>query len=78
MADVNHEPEVGSEEYDNALAEYNKVAHKINRLTDFNALSIGEQLDNLWHDIDEGKLDKTGKFYTSIKSIKDKYPKPGT
>tara|TARA_B000000557_G_scaffold74031_1_gene58887 strand:- start:811 stop:1044 length:234 start_codon:yes stop_codon:yes gene_type:complete len=71
-----NEPEEGSAEYNAALEEYKKVAHKINRLTDFNALSIGEQLDNLWHDIDEGKLDKTGKFYTSIKVIKDKYPKP--
>ena len=59
-----HEPEEGSAEYNAALEEYKKVAHKINRLTDYNALSIGEQLDNLWHDIDEGKLDKTGKFYT--------------
>ena len=71
-----HEPEEGSAEYNAALEEYKKVAHKINRLTDYNALSIGEQLDNLWHDIDDGILDKTGKFYTSIKVIKDKYPKP--
>ena len=49
-----HEPEEGSAEYNAALEEYKKVAHKINRLTDYNALSIGEQLDNLWHDIDEG------------------------
>ena len=71
-----HEPEEGSAEYNAALEEYKKVAHKINRLTDYNALSIGEQLDNLWHDIDEGKLDKTAKFYTSINVIKDKYPTP--
>ena len=37
--------------------------------------SIGDQLDNLWHDIDEGKLDKTGSFYTSIKTIKDRWSK---
>ena len=36
---------------------------------------IGEQLDKLWHDIDEGKLDKTGSFYTSIKTIKDRWSK---
>ena len=36
---------------------------------------IGEQLDKLWHDIDEGKLDKTGSFYTHVKSIKDGDPK---
>lgn len=37
--------------------------------------SISTQLDNLWHDIDNGTLDKTGKFYTSNKYIKDKYKK---
>ena len=37
---------------------------------------IGEQLDKLWHDIDEGKLDKTGEFYKYIKSVKDTFPKP--
>jgi len=37
---------------------------------------IGEQLDKLWHDIDEGKLNKTGSFYTSIKTIKDRWSKP--
>jgi hypothetical protein len=36
---------------------------------------LGEQLDKLWHDIDEGKLDKTGSFYTHVKSVKDADPK---
>ena len=27
-------------------------------------------------DYDEGKLDKTGTFYTASKAVKDKYPKP--
>lgn len=30
-----------------------------------------DQLDQLWHDIDEGKLDKTGSWYTAIKAVKD-------
>jgi hypothetical protein len=38
--------------------------------------AIAEQLDKLWHDIDNGTLDKTGSFYTSIKTIKDKWSKP--
>ena len=38
--------------------------------------SLPNQLDNLWHDINEGKLDKTGAFYKAIKSIKDANPKP--
>ena len=37
--------------------------------------AIGEQLDKLWHDIDNGTLDKTGSFYTSIKTIKDRWSK---
>ena len=37
-----------------------------------------EQLDMLWPDINEGKLDKTGKFYLALKEIKDKYPKGST
>ena len=36
---------------------------------------IGEQLDKLWHDIDEGKLDKNGEFYKYIKNVKDTFPK---
>ena len=37
-----------------------------------------EQLDALWHDIDDGKLGdsaKTGSFYLALKAVKDKYPK---
>ena len=36
---------------------------------------LGEQLDKLWHDIDEGKLDKTGSFYAHVKNVKDTDPK---
>ena len=34
-------------------------------------LSWNEQLDKLWHDINDGKLDKTGSWYAHIKSVKD-------
>ena len=37
---------------------------------------ITEQLDLLWHAIDEGTLDKTSDFYIKLKKIKDDYPKP--
>ena len=37
---------------------------------------LGEQFDLLFKDIDEGTLDKTGGFYTAIKEVKDKHPKP--
>jgi hypothetical protein len=36
---------------------------------------LTEQLDKLWHDIDQGKLDKTGDFYTAIKKVKEDSPK---
>jgi len=39
------------------------------RITEY--LSWNEQLDKLYHDIDDGKLDKTGSWYTHIKSVKD-------
>ena len=37
--------------------------------------SMGEQLDMIFHDIEDGKLDKTGSFYKYILSIKTEYPK---
>lgn len=37
---------------------------------------ISEQLDALWHDIDNGTLDKSGEFYTMLKTVKDSHPKP--
>jgi hypothetical protein len=37
--------------------------------------NIAEQLDKIWHDIDNGTLDKTGAFYNYIKAVKDNSPK---
>ena len=34
-------------------------------------LSWEEQLDKLYHDINDGKLDKTGSWYAHIKAVKD-------
>lgn len=39
--------------------------------------NIAEQLDMLWHAIDDNKLDKTSGFYTSLKTVKDNNPYPG-
>ena len=38
--------------------------------------SFGDQLDMLYHDIVEGKLDTTGTWATHIKAVKDANPKP--
>lgn len=37
---------------------------------------IEEQLDMLWHSIDQGSLNKESEFYTTIKAVKDEFPKP--
>ena len=37
--------------------------------------SIGDQLDMLWHAIDNNALDKTSDFYLRLKTVKDEYPK---
>ena len=37
--------------------------------------NIEDQLDQLWHDIDDGKLDKTGSWYLAVKAVKDANPK---
>lgn len=37
--------------------------------------SITDQLDMLWHAIDAGTLNKTSEFYTTLKAVKDQYPK---
>lgn len=36
---------------------------------------IGDQLDMLWHAMDNGTLPKYEPFYNAIKSVKDQFPK---
>jgi len=36
---------------------------------------FAEQMDKLWHDIDNGTLTTSGDFYTKLKVVKDKYAK---
>jgi len=36
---------------------------------------IGDQLDMLWHGMDDGTLPKVNGFYNSIKAVKDNIPK---
>lgn len=37
--------------------------------------AIGNQLDMLWHAMNDGTAVKIEPFYTTIKAVKDKYPK---
>lgn len=56
-------------------SEYEAKEYARNRAKEYPAL--GEQLDMLWHAIDQGTLDKDSDFYTALKAVKDKYPKSG-
>jgi len=40
--------------------------------------SVQDQLDLLWHAMDDGDLPKHIEFYNRIKAVKDKYPKSGS
>lgn len=37
--------------------------------------SVGEQLDALWHAMNDAKINKAEPFFSMIKAVKDKYPK---
>ena len=50
-----------TEENNAIIKETRRVAYK----------SIESQLDKLWHDIDDEKLDKNGSWYKAIKAVKD-------
>ena len=53
--------------------EPNVLGYKLLRAREYPRLQ--EQMDMLWHAIDENKLDKTSDFYLRLKEVKDKYPK---
>jgi hypothetical protein len=57
------------------LADY-RAQYWPGRQRDFDFLPMKQQLDNLFHDIENNKLDISGEFYKSIKALKDKNPKP--
>lgn len=37
---------------------------------------LGDQLDALWHAMDQNILPRIEPFYSDIKAVKDRYPKP--
>ena len=57
-------------------ADTNYTNNKYQRDRESAYADIKDQLDQLWHDIDDGKLDKTGSWYKSVKDVKDANPKP--
>ena len=68
---------------DAARAELNKLNYKSERVvgsaTTSGYLPLQEQLDQLYHDMKEGKLGvgaTTGSWYVGITSVKTSFPKP--
>lgn len=57
-----------------AEAFYQSQYYKIQRFQKYPAIT--EQLDLLWHAMNDGKLSKNNQFYKTIKKIKDEHPKP--
>ena len=53
---------------------YDNEQYKRDRKDDYP--EIGEQLDKLWHDINNGTLTTSGNFYTAINTVKTNNPKP--
>ena len=49
---------------------------RTDRMVDGSYPSIPDQLDMLFHDITDGKLDETGSWYKAVKATKDKFTKP--
>jgi hypothetical protein len=39
---------------------------------------LGDQLDGFWHAMDDNLIPKVEPFYSQVKAVKDKYPKPPT
>ena len=37
---------------------------------------VREQLDMLWHAMDDNQIPKVEPFYSALKAVKDQYPKP--
>ena len=68
---------------DAARVELNKLNYREHRsvgtLSTTGYISIKEQLDQLYHDMEDGKLGAaatTGSWYVGITSVKNAFPKP--
>ena len=61
--------EMDAYEADYAARQYQRERHDLYP-------GIREQLDLLWHAVDNDTLDKTSDFYTKLKKVKDDNPKP--
>ena len=73
LADAKNQP-VGDELPEAELAAMTASIYKNRRSEQYPPL--GEQLDKLFHDIENGTLDANGEFFTTLKAVKDSNPKP--
>ena len=60
----------------NGGASANYASFRTDSMIDGSYPSIPDQLDMLFHDITNGKLDETGSWYKAVKATKDKFGKP--
>ena len=60
-------------EFDKLKIEHDDAAYQRKRI--FEYPRVEDQLDMLWHAMDDGTLTKVDAFYDANKAIKDKYPK---
>ena len=60
-------------ELDKLTADYDAVEYQRKRVVEYPA--VEDQLDMLWHAMDQGTLTKVDAFYDINKAVKDKYPK---
>ena len=74
---------VDQSKIDAARVELNKLNYREHRsvgtLSTTGYISIKEQLDQLYHDMEDGKLGAaatTGSWYVGITSVKNAFPKP--
>jgi hypothetical protein len=60
-------------ELDKLTADYDATEYQRKRVVEYP--SVENQLDMLWHAMDDGTLTKVDAFYDINKAVKDKYPK---
>ena len=58
---------------DELQADYDAKQYQRDRAAEYPEL--GEQLDKLYHDINNGTLTTSGGFFTALDAVKTKYPK---
>ena len=73
-----NQPHPSQADIDNKIAELQAEYDAKQYQRDRNYPDIGEQLDMLWHAIDNGEIlgDKSCNFFKTLKKVKDDNPKP--